>query len=407
MNKLIRNSTLLMLCQIGGMFIPLLELPILTRNLSSSEYGSLIYVISAALLASVFIEFGFTFSASRQIAEAEGDKITIGRVCSDVFLAKIGLSVISIIFLYIFIISSKNIAIPFEWIILIFLMAVSMGFSPIWYFIGIERLAIPAILDIVIRFLGFISLYYLLPICPKPETALMIMVVAGFINTLVPSLLMIKSIELQRLSLQRSVLIIKESFHLFVFKSIHSIQQSLSSLLLGRFGSAHLVGIFTPAEKLNRAVISLMTPIVNVFFPFFIKTKIRSEKKFTLIFFMFTILMFILLSICSVVIYYAAPVIINLIFGDNYHSSARVLQILALAIPFKGLNIILNIMWFVPCKQEKIVNKILVLNLFLLLPLSYLTLSSSNLIGFAVGIVIIELITSCILLLIANKLYKY
>ena len=404
MHKLIKNSVLLMLCQIGGMFIPLVELPILTRNLNPSEYGSLIYVISAALLASVFIEFGFTFSASRRIAEAENDKEIIGYICSDVLLAKMILSIISLVFLYVFIIFSNNIIIPFEWVILIFVMSISMGFSPIWYFIGIERLAIPAILDLSIRSIGLLSLYYFLPIYQAPETALIIMASVGFINTLIPSLIMMRNIHLKRFSISRAFLLLKESFHLFIFKSVSSVQQSIASLLLGRLGSSQMVGLFAPAEKLNRAVIGLMTPLVNVFFPFFIKTRMKDEKQFTTIFITFSILTFVALCIGSVVIYYFADLVMDLIFGNNYQSSILILQILVIGIPFKGLNIVLNIMWFVPYSKELLVNKILLGNLLLLLPLAYFIIPLYGSIGFAIGLVLIEILMTIILLICAYQI---
>lgn len=71
MNRLFSNAFWLMASQIGGLLIPLIELPLLARRLGADEYGKVVYVLAISIMASVFIEYGFNFSAVKKSQEGK------------------------------------------------------------------------------------------------------------------------------------------------------------------------------------------------------------------------------------------------------------------------------------------------------------------------------------------------
>ncbi|HBU7244451.1 TPA: oligosaccharide flippase family protein, partial [Escherichia coli] len=50
MNRLFSNAFWLMASQIGGLLIPLIELPLLARRLGADEYGKVVYVLAISIM---------------------------------------------------------------------------------------------------------------------------------------------------------------------------------------------------------------------------------------------------------------------------------------------------------------------------------------------------------------------
>ncbi|WP_148138874.1 oligosaccharide flippase family protein [Wohlfahrtiimonas chitiniclastica] len=395
-----------MCCQVGGMIIPLLELPILTRNLKPTEYGELIYLLGITLIAGIIIEYGFNFSVTRKILSASDPNI-LGKLCSDVFLAKVFLSIGVIIGIIIFLSLSSNIRLDKIWLIYIVIISLAIGFTPMWFFIVTEALIVPAILDLGIRLLGMTALLIILPFFPSGEIALLILSITGILNTLIPSMLMLNQVSCAPLCCRRSLLLLKEGFHLFIYKSTQTIQQALSSLMLGYLGNAQFVGMFAPAEKLSRAVIGLLVPIINIFFPHFTRLRSAENKESGKKFFLFFMgIISIGLIMIMLIIIWLAPLIIQILFGSAYLDSIKILQYMAVLIPFKGMNILCNILWFVPIGKEKIVNNLIALNIFLVVVMAIIMIPNYGVLGFVLGLISIEVLILILMIFFVRITWK-
>lgn len=92
MSRVATNTFWLMLAQIGGLFIPLIELPVLARALGQQNYGQVLYALGISLTASVFVEFGFNFSAARTVVKIRENKQQLAQLVSNVLFAKLLLS---------------------------------------------------------------------------------------------------------------------------------------------------------------------------------------------------------------------------------------------------------------------------------------------------------------------------
>lgn len=87
-----RNAAWLSLTHVGGLAIPLIELPILARALGPEGLGLVLFVQATALTIAVFIEYGFHYSGARQVANAELDGRPLGPIVAAILHAKIVLS---------------------------------------------------------------------------------------------------------------------------------------------------------------------------------------------------------------------------------------------------------------------------------------------------------------------------
>ena len=102
--KVVQNTVMLYLMNFAKIALPLITLPYLTRVLSLNNYGTFTYVKTVMTYMQLIIDFGFLFSATKDIVEAGKDKKKIGSITGNVLIAKFILSFFSLLFLIILII---------------------------------------------------------------------------------------------------------------------------------------------------------------------------------------------------------------------------------------------------------------------------------------------------------------
>ncbi|MCG9529014.1 oligosaccharide flippase family protein, partial [Providencia rettgeri] len=279
MFRVITNTFWLMLAQIGGLIVSLLELPVLARALGQQSYGQVLYAIGVAITISVFIEFGFNFSAARSAAKIRENKQELAQLITNVLSAKLLLSfVVACIINTLIYFCASTTEIPYHWFIWISFFTFALGFTPLWYYVGIEKLVLPIILDLCLRCIGLVFIITLVSSPNHAQRVLVIQSIISTINTLVPTLLMIRTTGFGVFSLRGTINILKEGWELFLYKGTQNIMGSVSSSLLGLLNGALAIGTFVPAEKLVRAAIGLAIPALNAAFPHIVRLQTHSAN---------------------------------------------------------------------------------------------------------------------------------
>ncbi|MEW9808968.1 MAG: oligosaccharide flippase family protein [Candidatus Symbiodolus clandestinus] len=396
--RLVNNVVWGIFSQVGGLLIPLIELPILARALGQQMYGQVLYVLSIALTASVFVEFGFSFSASRQVIKVKDDRQALAQLITDVFLAKLLLSMLVGVVLSVWLWGSSSASIITDrWLLWIAAFTVSFGFSPIWYYIGIGNLKLPALFDLGIRSIGLGAIVLSVSAPQHAERVLAIQAVVGMVNTLVPSLLMIRSTGLGRLSFQGAKDVLQESWTLFLYKGAQNIIGSMASTLLGSLSTPQAVGAFAPAEKLVRAASSLVMPVLNAVFPKAVELQIAKKvvKKKLLVGILVLLLIGILLF--SGLIVWMAPLIIQKIFGLEFQAAIPVLRGLVWIIPLRAFNLILTMLWLIPRGAERIAAQALLMNFVVICVFAVVLVPRLGSLGMAIALLVAEAML-CIIL---------
>ncbi|WP_084256811.1 oligosaccharide flippase family protein [Pasteurella testudinis] len=399
MSRVINNTFWLMLAQIGGLVIPLIELPILARALGQQSYGQVLYALSIALIASVFIEFGFNFSAARNVVKYRDNTQKLSQLVSDVLLAKFLLGIfISIIVAALILFKIGETVIPNEWFFWILLSMFSFGFTPIWYYIGIEKLIIPALLDLALRSLGVI---FIIIMISSPEDAFLVLVIqaiVGGLNTILPTLLMIRKTGCGHINIKGAITVLRESLELFLYKSSQSIMGSIASTLLGVFGGSGMVGAFVPAEKLVRASSGLSAPLLNAFFPYLVRLHLESFRSAKKIVNLTVITIFILTFIFSGTVTYLADWLVALVFGQGYHEAAELLKILIWILPLRICSMALAILWFIVIGKENVASKVMILNVVIICLLASFLVPILGTLGMCIAFLVAEIVMFSILL---------
>ncbi|MEQ4664234.1 oligosaccharide flippase family protein [Providencia rettgeri] len=401
MSRVITNTFWLMLAQFGGLLIPLLELPVLARALGQQSYGQVLYALGLALTISVFVEFGFNFSAARKVVKIRENKQELAQLVTNVLFAKLLLSfIVTCIISALLYFGASTTEIPHHWFIWISFFTFALGFTPLWYYVGIEKLVLPIMLDLCLRSIGLVFIITLVSSPHHAQRVLVIQSIISMINTLLPTLLMIRSTGFGVFSLQGTINTLKEGWELFLYKGTQSIMGSVSSPLLGWLNGTLAIGTFVPAEKLVRAAIGLATPMLNAAFPHIVKLQSHSANTTKRMVSITIIILFIVSIIFVMLTTYLASWVVNTIFGSEYQDAIMLLKILVYIVPLRICSMTLAILWFIPRGKEVIASRTMMLNIIITLLIAIIFVPTFGALGMCISLLAAEFTMFFLLLLL-------
>ena len=333
--------------------MPLISLPYLSRVLGVEKFGLVFWAQACIQYFMLITEYGFNWSATREISVAKNDKAKI----SEIFNSVMGVKLILIFFCFI-ILSLLILFIPKfhnEWKLfyLTFFMVIGNAIYPVWYFQGIEHMKYVTFLKIVSQSI-FLILIFLFIKTPNDYLYVAILnslgfLIAGFISILIA----IKCFGLQ-IYLPKWIGIkheFKNSFEYFTANIANTIYTNTNSFILGIVASPLLVGYYVAAEKIFWAVHMLTSPISTAIYPQISKNKnIKLYKK---IFYPTVFAMFLI----SVFVYIFAKQIIVIFYGHEMLEAYRILRIFCITVLFSSISGFIGYPLLGAMGYSKVVNR--------------------------------------------------
>jgi polysaccharide transporter, PST family len=378
-----RSAGLLALSSLAGLGLPIVELPFLAHALGIEKFGALLFIQALALTASTFVEYGFYYSAARTIANAGNDNSIYRRTVVDVTMAKalIFFAVLCVILPLSFLTSHSQV--PYG-IAYTALFVASFGFSPSWYYLGKGRLLFPAAFDLAVRILGLALIIVCVRTPDHVVIALTIQCAVGLINTAVPTVVMVKQTGWERPRLSRSVSIIREGWHFFVYKGAIGISSSVATTVLGLSSTAAQVGLFSPAEKLIRAGSSFASAVLSAFFSLAVSDFQTNKVAYKTKLFRHLVPLFGLLVVGAAVVSILSYPIVRILFGDAFLPGAPLLQAMIFLMPFRVTSSALSILWVIPSGNEALLSRFALWNIIFVLTAGLITGHLAGAVGMAV-----------------------
>ena len=321
---LISNFFSLSILQSLNLLLPLLTFPYLVRVLGVDNFGLVMFAQSFILYFLVFVDFGFNYSATREISIHRFNKEKISEIFSCVIQIKIVFVLISFLILTLTVNIFEKFNSDIELYYLTFLYVIGHSFIPTWYFQGIEEMKYITYINILAKG-SFTILIFLFIKSSEDYLYVPLMNGLGYIASAIFSLILVfKKYDLVIKFYNARVLLryIKESFDYFLSRISVSLFTSSNVFVLGIFTNNIIVGYFSIAEKIYNALRSLYGPVSRTLYPY-----ISSKKNITLykkIFYSITLFNFLIVG----VFWFFAPDIINIISGEFIDLSISVFRIL-------------------------------------------------------------------------------
>ncbi len=322
-------------CQILGMLLPLMTLPVLARSLGVACFGQVMLAQFVVLFGVVFIDAGLNLESQRRVAAAS-DELTRTQALLDNLIARVllALPVVAIVVLAGFLTPGLPL-----WMVLVALlhMAGTLLFPQWWFVARDEGLR----MGLAMTAGRLISALVVLLCVRAPSDAGIALLAASSASLLsgcmlLPTLLARFSLHASALDPRSYRLYLRSVQPALLSSFVASSSQSIPAVVLGGIGGALQVGIFSAADRLTRAA----AYVAGVAGSSLLNTATRahaagesaaSAQIRTML--RWTAMACAVTSICLVL---ASAPTIHLLYGANFEASIVVLQLLAI---WLGLHI--------------------------------------------------------------------
>jgi len=332
---LIGNISSLFVLQAANYIFPLITLPYLVRVLGPDKFGLYIFAQIFIQYFVIFTDYGFNYTATRQIAIERDNTEKCSRIFSAVILIKLGLTVISFGLLSAVISIFPKFGSDWPLYYSAFLLVAGNALFPQWLFQGMERMKYITAINIIGRSLAVAAVFmfvrsesdYILAVLIVSVSSLMIGLI-GIVSAIVlfrlrpaiPSLLLIRQS-------------LKDGWSLFVSTAAISLYTTSTIFILGLFSNNTVVGYFGAAEKIVRAARGLIGPITQAIYPH-ISAIVSRSRDDAIVFLRKTLRWMSLGSfVLSAVLFFTADIIITVGLGPEYAESVILIRIMSL-LPF-------------------------------------------------------------------------
>jgi polysaccharide transporter, PST family len=392
--KLWENLISLYGVQLLTYVVPLVTLPFLARVLGPIRWGELAFAESYAIYISLIIEYGFTLSASRQIAQDPENTSIRSRQLAGVVGAQIVLAVLSLLGTAALSVNHSILGAYRGLLAWAYLLAVARACTPIWYFQGLQRMRFVALMNVTANLLatGAIFLFVRspddtwMPLVFRAAAALLALI-AGFIVAY-------RETPFQRPNISLSKRTLREGASLFMFNGAVSLYSSANVLLMGLLAPPSSVALFAGAEKIAKASIGIMNPITQTFYPritYLLKHDPRQA--------MGTAKMSLCMTLgagCLACAFFflGAPILVRLLLGPQFIQSVLVLRILAFLSPAMAIAFVLGVQWMVPLRMDWTYLRIMLFAGTLNVLLAVVLVPRYQAIGMAVSAVSAEMVVA-------------
>ena len=329
---LMENFAYLSLLQIAGYVFPLLTLPYLSRVIGVEGFGKIAFASGIMVWIQTIADWGFNFTATRDVAKNREDKEKVSEIFSNVLWARCMLMVVSLAVLSVLVLFIPKFRENAAVIFVTFLMIPGHVMFPDWFFQAMERMKYITVLNLLSKLLFTVAVFVFIK--DKDNYILQPLFVSlGFVVSGIIAMYYILGrwrVRLCRPSWLGIKTTIKNSTDVFVNNLMPNLYNSFSVVLLGMWGGSVSNGKLDAGNRFVNIVQQFMTIISRVFYPFLSR---RIDKHDLYVKFN------VLVALClSVMLFFGAPLLIRIFFTEEFNDSILVLRILSVSILFLSLS---------------------------------------------------------------------
>jgi O-antigen/teichoic acid export membrane protein len=249
--------------------LPLLLLPYLLRVLTPEAYGAVMLAQSLVGYGAILVDFGFNFTAARDIAAHRQDPAAILRVYWTTVVAKLALFAVASVALSLVVLLVPGLRLRWELFAVSGLLLVGNLAFPVWYLQGMSRLKDVALVQALSKVI--VAVLVVTAVHSADDLVLAAAILAS------PQLLGAIGARLAGCALApagaywpdatevRAAL--ASSRHMFASIASTTLYLHTNTLVLGFVAGDRAVGFYSLATRLASALQSLVTPVVQSAFP--------------------------------------------------------------------------------------------------------------------------------------------
>lgn len=404
--RLLSNFMSLSVLQGANYVLPLITLPYLVRVLGPEKYGLIAFAQAFIQYFNILTDYGFNLSATREISIHRNNAQRVSEIFSSVMIIKLGLLVLSFVIMSILVFSFWKFR--QDWLIyyLTFGMVVGQVLFPVWFFQGMERMKYITFLNITAKLIFTIAIFVFIRQASDYIYVPLLNLFGYWVAGALALWIVFRDFKIAFKVPSYSSLIhqLKEGWYIFISTMAISLYTVSNTFILGIFTNNTIVGYYSGAEKIIKAVQGLLIPISQTIYPHI--SKLASESKDQALRFIrkMTFLVGGGSFVLSLIVFMFAGTIVKILLGSQYLESITVLRILSFLPFIIGLSNIFGVQTMLAFDLKKGFSNILISASIINIILAFILVPLYKHIGISFAVVISEIfVTASMFLFLQNK----
>jgi len=350
-----KNAASLYLMQFANYILPLILVPYLVRVLGPEHFGLVAFGQGLIAYFNIFVDYGFSLSATRRISVEREDPAAISKTAFSVWATKSLLCIAAFVILLGLISVVPKLKEANLLLLILYGVVVGNALFPVWLFQGMEKMFFIAAINLAMRILVVAGVFALVR---RPAHYLLYAGLtsmgslgAGIVGVIV---------ALYKFQL-RSLLpswgdirqALREGWLLFLSTASVSLYTAGNAFILGLLTNPTAVGYYSAAEKIVKGVMNLLGPVRQATYPRF--SKLALESRVRALYWAKRMMLVIsgLGAGLSLVLLFGAPVIVKILLGPEYGPSVSVMRVLAGLPLLVGASNVLGIQIMLPFGKDR------------------------------------------------------
>lgn len=350
-----KNFGALVLLQVGNTLLALLIMPYLIHVLGVGNFGLYSFALALSLYLVILTDYGFGFTGVKLISINRDDRQKVSEIFHSIQIIKTVILVLILALFTVCIFLIDSLAEHKKIYFVSFGVLIGQTIVPVWFFQGMERMKFITIINLIIRTTAVVLIFILVKTPEDVDLAIAAQAISFTAAGVLSIVLAYKEFNLKFVIpkyTQISELLVA-SRHMFFSTLMLSLYKNFNVVLLGFLSTNVEVGIYAAAERIVKAVQSLIAPMSQAIYPnLSLKfSKLSTQESVQ--------------NLKKIATYYLIPlfgVVIGLVvfegliaqfLGMNESGFTLVYYVLVPVIIFGSLNYLLGIVGLVNLNKEK------------------------------------------------------
>ena len=336
MKTLYKNIVSLGVLQVANYLIPFLVLPIISRILGASLFGSVSYAQNIVTYLTLLINYGFEYSATRQISIAREDKAKTDAIFWSVIAAKGMLLILSFAILAVLPFCMERVACDPKLYIYTALANIGIVFFPTWYLQGVQQMDKMAWANFFTKLLGAVLVLSLVREASAYRLYPLLMSASSILIGIGAMIYVIRHFGISRPVLSRQTLreVMQAGAPIFLNNVFVALYTTANMTILGMYAADDVIGYFSGAQRLIQALnMVVVMPVSMAVFPEI--SRRFADSKTEGVRFLKQVLLWAgsAAAVVSLLTFVCAPLMIRIMYGAGFAPSIELLKWLS-PIPF-------------------------------------------------------------------------
>lgn len=397
---LLTNFGYLSALQIAGYIFPIITLPYLARVIGVDSFGKIAFASAIIVWFQTVADWGFNFTATRDVAKNRDDKDKVSEIFSNVLWARCLLMVVSFILLLIALFLVPKFRENQTIILITFLIVPGHIMFPDWFFQAMERMKYITILNVLSKLLFTIAVFVFIK--EKSDFILQPLFTSlGFLvsGSIAMYFILVRwQIKLLRPSPRAILSTIKGSTDVFINNIVPNFYNSFTTLLLGFYGGSVSNGIYDAGKKFLALAQQFMSIIARTFFPY-LSRRIERHNMYV------KLNVYISLAF-SLILFLLSPILIKLFFTPEFYDAIVILRIMSLSVFLISIRNVYGTHYMILKGYEKQLRNLTIIGSLVGFCISFPLIYYFDFIGAAITIIVSQVIMAYTVVRKARRIKK-